>query len=120
MRRSTHHGDSAALGLVAGVVLLLGIGTTAAISTAHIETPTCTVESKDRTTKREGGSDMRVYTTDCGVLSVADSFLDFDFSSSDRFASIKEGKRYEFTTRGWRVPLLSWFPNIIKIKEVAP
>ena len=47
------------------------------------------------------------------MLSVADSVLDFDFSSSDRFASIKEGKRYEFTTR-------SWFPNIIKIKEVAP
>ena len=106
-------GQRYARGLVAGVVLLLGIGVTAAISTAHIETPTCTVESKDRTTKREGGSDMRVYTTDCGVLSVADSLLDFDFSSSDRFASIKEGKRYEFTTR-------SWFPNIIKIKEVAP
>ena len=74
MRRSTHHGDSAALGLVAGVVLLLGIGTTAAISTAHIETPTRTVESKDRTTKRKGGSDMRSFdSTDRGGLSVADS-----------------------------------------------
>ena len=57
MRRSTHYGDSVArVGLVAGVALLLGIVVIAAISTAHIETPTRTVESKD-----------------CGGLSVADS-----------------------------------------------
>ena len=75
MRRSTHYGDSVArVGLVAGVALLLGIVVIAAISTAHIETPTRTVESKDRTTKRKGGSDMRSFdSTDCGGLSVADS-----------------------------------------------
>lgn len=110
------HGDPLAIfGLVFAIV---GIGLGFA-STMHVETVTCTVESKDRTAKLKGGSDMRVYTTDCGVLSVADSFLDVDFSSSDRFASIKEGKRYEFTNRGWRVPPLSWFPNVIKIKEVS-
>lgn len=113
------HGDSLAIFGLVFLLAIVGIGLGFA-STMHVETVTCTVESKDRTAKREGGSDMRVYTADCGVLSVADSLPDFDFSSSDRFASIKEGKRYEFTTRGWRVPLLSWFPNIIKIKEATP
>lgn len=112
------HGDSLAIFGLIFLLALVGIGLGFA-STMHVETVACTVESKDRTAKREGGSDMRVYTTDCGVLSVADSIPDFDFSSADRFAAIKEGKRYEFTTRGWRVPLLSWFPNIIKIKEVS-
>lgn len=34
------------------------------------------------------------------------------FHSVDLQANIKEGKNYDFTLRGYRVPILSWFPNL--------
>jgi len=35
----------------------------------------CVVSDKDRTTNANGGSDMRIYTDNCGVLSVEDNFF---------------------------------------------
>lgn len=34
------------------------------------------------------------------------------FHSVDLQANIKERKNYNFTLRGYRVPILSWFPNL--------
>ncbi len=34
------------------------------------------------------------------------------FNSVDLQTNIKEGKNYDFTLRGYRVPILSWFPNL--------
>lgn len=103
---------------IISLLITMGMAVVGIEATTHTETITCTVESKDRASKPKGGSDMRIYTTDCGVLSVKDSLWDGNWSSADRFASIKEGKRYEFFTRGRRNPLLSWFPNIITAREV--
>ena len=74
----------------------------------------CVVSEKDRTTKREGGSDARVYTENCGTFQVADSWLSWTFSSADTYASIKVGETYDFTTRGYRIPFFSAFPNIVE------
>lgn len=85
----------------------------------HRETHTCTVTSKDRTTRPKGGSDARVYTADCGVLQVADAPFVGHFNSADTYAAITPGHRYVFDTLGYRVPWLSDFPNIISATEVA-
>ena len=82
-------------------------------------TVTCTVESKDRATKAKGGSDQRIYTEDCGVLSVADDMLNGQWNSSDLYAQIDEGKVYTFETVGWRNGFLSAFPNVISAQEVT-
>ncbi len=42
----------------------------------------------------------------------------YKFDASNRYAVIKEGHCYNITTTGIRYPLLSWFPNIIEVKEV--
>ena len=103
------------LGLAAFVLFFLfGIGFYV-YSVSHTDTVTCTVTDKDRAKNSEGGSDMRVYTKDCGTLKVADSLFDGTFSSSDTYASIEPGKTYTFDTRGVRVPILSAFPNIVEV-----
>lgn len=76
------------------------------------ETQTCTVTSSDRTNK-----DMRVYT-DCGVFTVGDVWLRGEFSSADTYGSIEDGATYEFTTIGWRIPVLSVFPKVIEATQV--
>lgn len=90
------------------------------INAFHTRTMTCTVTDKDRTTKVVDGnssSDARVYTSDCGTLSVGDSWLSWTFSSADTYAEIEEGETYEFTTRGFRVPFFSMFPNIVEVEK---
>ena len=81
------------------------------------DTQICTVEDKDRASG-QNGSDMRVYTEECGNLAVADALFKGHFSSSDVYADIEPGQKYEFTTIGFRVPLLSMFPNIIEAEPV--
>jgi hypothetical protein len=96
---------------VAGVVIaapVYGI----AWSNTH-NTVTCTVETKDRTAKAKGGSDQRLYT-DCGVLAVADDWINGQWNSSDLYAQIDEGETYIFETVGWRNGLLSAFPNVVR------
>lgn len=72
----------------------------------------CTVTDKDRIS-----SDMRIYSS-CGVFQVQDMMFNLEFSSSDLFGSIEEGKTYNFDTTGKRIPFLSMFPIIRNASEV--
>lgn len=106
------------IALAIAAILILGLAGVL-VSNASVQDRTCTVTDKDRTTKVVDGSsssDMRVYTSDCGTLVVSDSLLDFTFSSSDTYSAIEVGSTYTFTTRGWRVPVFSMFPNIVEVK----
>lgn len=89
------------------------------VNATHVEEHNgCTVTDKDRTSGQDGKSDMRVYTSNCGNFHVADSLLSWTWSSSDTYGSIEVGKTYDFKTRGFRVPLLSMFPNVVEAQEV--
>jgi hypothetical protein len=99
------------------VVLVFAVGSSLVRAT-HVDYQTCTVESKDRAADRGGRSDARVYTEDCGVFQVKDSLFEGTWRSADTYASIEEGHRYNFKTRGYRFGLLSWFPNIVQAQEV--
>lgn len=80
---------------------------------------TCQVEDKDRAARAKGGSDMRVYTADCGVLRVQDMFWAGRFDSADLYASIEPGHTYEFRVTGVRLEFFSKFPNIRSVERVS-
>lgn len=90
------------------------VGGGAVASTANEQTQTCTVEDKDRSTNQDGQSVYQVYT-DCGVLRVEDHLIKGIFNSADIYGSIQIGETYDFTTVGYRVPVMSLFPTIIKV-----
>lgn len=46
------------------------------------------------------------------VLEDTDTWFLLKFNSSDIYGSIEVGKTYTFKTRGIRLRLLSWYPNI--------
>lgn len=104
--------------IVAGVIILLIMGGLATIITELAEDSRvgCTVTHKDRV-RGEEGSDMRVYTKDCGTLRVRDSPLNGVWDAADVFGSIEEGQRYDFTTVWPRVPVLSMFPVIVDVSQ---
>lgn len=102
--------------IISVFTVLIAIGGTA-LNALVRNTQTCTIESKDRATGQNGESSMRVYTKECGVLTVSDTIIGLSFDSADRYAQLKPGKRYELETMGIRIPVFSTFPNIIEIKE---
>lgn len=108
-RRQTRR---APLGLV--VLALVGVILVGAVSSfAGEQTRPCTVTGADRARNRDGGSDMRVYTEQCGTLQVRDLWLRGQFSSADIFGALQDGHTYNVTTVGWRVPIVSRFPTIL-------
>lgn len=120
MRRIADYGVPALTAI--GVAVLLILAVVAGASYYQEDTHTgCVVSDKDRTTKTDSegnsSSDARVYTENCGVFQVSDSFWKGEFNSSDTYGSIKVGETYDFTTIGWRNGFFSMFPNIIEVHE---
>lgn len=47
-----------------------------------------------------------------------DSLLKGKWNSSTIQGKLEEGATYNITTTGWRVPLFSWYPNIVEYELV--
>lgn len=72
----------------------------------------CVVTDKDRTSTSDGSSDMRVYTSNCGVFIIGDNVFTGTFDSADIYSNIEVGKTYDFKVTGKRISPLSVFPSI--------
>ena len=129
-RESTHMSDTdnpsnrtqairATVLIVVVVVIIGGLTADFIIKYTGSSTQICTVNSKDRSTNRDGNSNTRVYTDQCGVFSVEDRFFAGYVDSADVYAQIQVGKTYELHTTGRRVPIMSAFPNITSASEVT-
>ena len=98
-----------------GLIAIIGGATWIGYAQAqHEETKTCEVVAKESVAKGDNGHEYRVYTENCGTLKVGDSIWKMRFDSADLYGQLVEGETYDMTTIGWRVPFLSWMPNIIE------
>jgi hypothetical protein len=52
------------------------------------------------------------------TFTLNDSLWHGVWNTADMYAQLIVGNTYTFRASGWRIPLLSKFPNIIEIKEV--
>lgn len=98
--------------VIAFFVAVAVIGSISAYTMSQT-TQACTVSDKDRATNSDGNSSYRVYT-DCGVFKVEDNIFFLRLNSADAYAELKTGESYKLRTIGWRVGLLSMFPNILE------
>ena len=92
------------------------------IKVANPQTYTVTVQSKNIKSGSNSGKFM-VFCTDTNtgesrVFEVTDSLFKWRFDSADTYNMIKEGETYKFTTGGYRVPVLSMYPNIYEVAKV--
>lgn len=78
----------------------------------------CTVE--DKWVKRQSKS-SDVYLVQCGdeVYKVSDLLFKGKFNSSDIYAKLKVGKKYEIITTGYRINALSMYKNINEYREMS-
>lgn len=98
-------------------VALLGISAAAAsYSLQPNKESTITVDSKER--GRGDSSNDLVYTAD-KTFKVGDSWTRGRFNSADTYGMLRPGCSYRVTHYGYRLGLISAFPNIIAAEHVA-
>jgi hypothetical protein len=79
-----------------------------------------TVTDKERINKSDD-SYYLVYTKDesgnVHVFENEDIMVRMKFNSSDVQGQLEEGQTYVFTVVGYRIPIFSWYENIIEVEK---
>lgn len=110
------------LAMVGGLVLCFGtmIGGCATHTFVRTEYENCLVIDKESITEGDTHRYLIYCKTKDGETKVfenTDQLIYGKFDSSDKYADIEIGEKYNFTVSGVRVPFLSWYENIVGIKE---
>jgi len=81
-----------------------------------------TITKTERVTTGSGDSLSSKYLifTDGETFKNTDSLWYWKFNSSDLYGSMKPGTTYTAQAYGFRVPFLSWYRNVVHVREVAP
>lgn len=96
------------------------LGAEAAVS-YNEQTQIITVVSTDRVMSGKGSKWLVLGTDENGnsvCLQNTDILVRRKFNSSDIQATIEVGKTYEAVVVGYRFPIISWYKNILSIKEI--
>lgn len=82
---------------------------------------TVTITDKDRVYNEDSskylifGEDSE--TGETRVFENTDTLIKGKFNSSDFYGNLKVGETYKITVVGYRIPLFSWYENIIKYEK---
>lgn len=89
--------------------------------TAYVHSTQRTVTAKVTKTWVQNTKDgsINLIGTDKGVFEDQDSVTYLKFNSSDFYNEMTPGKTYTFDVTGWRIPLLSVWPNIVSCEDCS-
>jgi hypothetical protein len=75
-----------------------------------------TVKDKERI--HSGNTSYYLIYTDIETFKCTDNLFYGKWNSSDMYGSLERGKRYKAQVIGWRIPFLSMYRNIVKMKQI--
>ena len=121
LHRRKRHRAGISPAVAVGIIVMIGFGVAIGLvigrNNAVDSYAGCTIsEREDRAMAELAERAPRIYT-DCGVFTVADEPLRFHFGAADVYNALEPGTRVDVTAVGWRIGVLSWFPNIIEATE---
>lgn len=102
------------LGVLA--LVLAGFGLAFA-SYSSVTEVTTVVTDKERVCETKGDCRYLIFT-EAGTFENTDSLFMGKFNSSDVQGSINVGSEYDIVARGWRIGLLSSYPNVERATPV--
>ncbi|MFP4313413.1 MAG: DUF1523 family protein [Alphaproteobacteria bacterium] len=114
--------NKATYGLIGGGLVAAFIGSGAAYNYGTERQVCFTVSDKERIveTDTDGNTSSKYLVfTDVGTFENTDTLLRMKFRSSDLQGSLQEGESYNATVYGWRIGLMSNYPNIVDAKPAA-
>ena len=65
------------------------------------------------------GGDNYLIATKSETMQVVDTWVYWNFNSSDDYMLITEGKKYRFSVYGFRIPFLSMYRGIYAYEELS-
>jgi hypothetical protein len=77
-----------------------------------------TVRSKE--VAGRGETPQFLIFTDQGVYESRDALVVGKFDSADVYAKCQPNHTHRVRVIGWRVPFLSWFPNVVEVIDATP
>lgn len=107
-------------GIVAVIILVFGVMIFRAYSQHH--TRQVVVTGKDRVcsgSKNGNSSCNYLIFTSGGTFKIGDSLIILRYDSSDVYGQIIPCHRYDLTYYGWRLPLFSDYPNVVKATDLG-
>lgn len=109
-------------GLLIGVVVAAILAPIALVVSSYTTRTTTEVVvfDKERVCESGGGACRYLVFTDDTTYRIGDSVLAGRFSSSDAYGQIRSCHRYELVHYGWRIGLLSMYPNIVSFDDLGP
>lgn len=110
---------NALYGLICLVIIVVAVilGSVKLVGRFNTEPVVATVTEKGERCASRDSCKYMIYT-DKGVYQNTDSLLYWKWDSAEVYNELKVGKTYNLTVAGWRVPFLSWFPNVVNHTEV--
>jgi len=105
------------IGLIVASAVSAGIAMGIHAYTSSDRQVTVTVQNENRVCTGSGNSvscQYLIYTSG-GTFKDTDSLLAGKFSSSDLYGQLQIGHTYTLEVRGYRIPFLSEYPNILRI-----
>jgi len=100
-------------------IIILALFSFAVCFVKHItrHTYNVVVSKTERVSTNDGG--RYLVFTDKGVFEITDSICFWQWDSSDKYGKISSmiGKNIEIEVYSLRVPFLSWYQNIVDIKQ---
>lgn len=71
--------------------------------------------------ERKTGTVVSTYLiyTDHGVFRNDDAGWFLKYNSSDFYGNLDVGKHYRLKVYGWRIPIFSMYPNIVRMEQVS-
>jgi hypothetical protein len=115
--------DWSDIGVIVAFLILIGLYVLHGVI-LEMHTEEYDVVVVDKCVKRYGKHDYylifcRDLKTNKSLVFVnKDSWLYWKFNSSDVYMDIQVGKKYHMKVAGYRVPMLSWYPNIVEYREI--
>jgi hypothetical protein len=96
--------------------MFVGVVAFGFVKTTVRNTVTDTVTKRERV--QDGDTSRYLVFGENEVYQNTDSLWLGKFNSSDFYRDIKPEHTYKLEVTGWRVPLMSWYRNIVKYDEV--
>ena len=75
------------------------------------------IEIKDREREVKRSRSKYIIHAKNESFECTDSILFWKWNSTDIYRRLEKGCKYRVMVAGWRVPILSWYRNIIRIKK---
>lgn len=89
------------------------------IFSGYLNSQQLEITISDKYIKRKGQEDIYLIVDDNkNTYKITDLFLKFKFNSTDIYNELEIGKTYKVKTSGFRIKILSEYPNINKVEEI--